>query len=169
MLQHRIPTSGSFSDALDAVDALLDQAALPKPDLYVNATGLGAATLCKDGAMYPIRGQTVLVRGEASAIRTRVGNGYIAYCIPRPGSGTTILGGTKEEGVWDGKVDDATTAAILARCKAFVPELVGGDGAFEVVSVQVGLRPGRRGGARMERERVGSRSVVHAYGHAGAG
>lgn len=36
--------------------------------------------------------------------------------------------------------------------------------------MQVGLRPGRKGGVRVEREVLGSgRRVVHAYGHAGAG
>ena len=56
-----------------------------------------------------------------------------------------------------------------------VPELLTGeDGGFEVLSVQCGLRPGRRGGVRVEEEVLkgeGERvvRVVHAYGHAGAG
>lgn len=51
-----------------------------------------------------------------------------------------------------------------------VPELLTGeDGGFEVLSVQCGLRPGRRGGVRMERDSVGEKRVVHAYGHAGSG
>ena len=52
--------------------------------------------------MYPVRGQTVLVTGEARGVRTRVGSGKeeIAYVIPRKGSGMTVLGGTKEVGVW---------------------------------------------------------------------
>lgn len=71
---------------------------------WVNATGLGAGNLVPDRAVYPVRGQTVLVRGEAKAVRTRLGGreggGGLAYVIPRPGSGTTVLGGTKGEGVW---------------------------------------------------------------------
>lgn len=69
-------------------------------DVFVNATGLGARELVGDRRMFPTRGQTVLVRGEAAAARTRVGKGYITYCIPRPGSGMTILGGTKEVRDW---------------------------------------------------------------------
>ena len=138
---------------------------------FVNATGLAASTLCNDKMMYPIRGQTVLVNGEADAIRARVGDGYIAYCIPRPGSGTSILGGTNEVGAWNERADEGVTREILGRCRDLAPELVGKnrDGGFEVVSVQVGLRPARRGGARMEQEIVKGRKVVHVYGHAGAG
>lgn len=41
---------------------------------------------------------------------------------------------------------------------------------FEVVSVLAGLRPGRKGGARVEVEgKIGGLWVVHSYGHAGAG
>lgn len=65
--------------------------------LYVNATGLGARELVPDERMYPIRGQTVLVKGEAKEAKTTDQNRYV---IPRPGSGTTILGGTREVGVW---------------------------------------------------------------------
>lgn len=112
----------------------------------------------------------MLVKGEARSTITRVGDGYRAYCIPRPGSGTTILGGTKEEGVWDETPDARVTEQILRLNALQVPELLTGvDGGFEVVSVQCGLRPARRGGPRVEREKVGDWEVVHAYGHAGAG
>jgi D-amino-acid oxidase len=144
---------------------------------FINATGLGALTLCADTEMFPIRGQTVLVKGEAHSTITRVGSDYRAYSIPRPGSGTTILGGTKEEGVWDSELDENATEEILRRNAWIVPELLtGADGGFEVLSVQCGLRPGRKGGPRVEREVLdgfdeGGRRVrvVHAYGHAGAG
>ncbi|KAI6829541.1 hypothetical protein KC340_g8577 [Hortaea werneckii] len=140
------------------------------PDCFINASGMGAKKLCGDEAMYPIRGQTVLVKGEAERIRTQLGEGYNAYCIPRPGSGTTILGGTKEANNWSEGVDPATTDKILKQCSFIVPELLTGkDGGFEVISVQCGLRPGRHGGARVEIEKVEGLNVVHAYGHAGAG
>lgn len=57
--------------------------------------------------------------------------------IPRPGSGTTILGGTKEEGVWDERPDEAVTERILRLNSWQMPELLTGrDGGFEVLSVQ---------------------------------
>lgn len=170
VIKTRLPTEGGFSIALQEAEMLSRASGRSKPTCFVNATGLGAKRLCGDEAMYPIRGQTVLVKGEATSTITRVGDGYRAYCIPRPGSGTTILGGTKEENVWDETPDPAITEQILRHNSWQIPELLTGpDGGFEVLSVQCGLRPARRGGPRMQRERVGEREVVHAYGHAGAG
>lgn len=56
----------------------------------------------RDEAVFPVRGQTVLVKGEAQGVSTSVGGagGGTAYVIPRGGSGTTILGGTREVGKW---------------------------------------------------------------------
>lgn len=170
VIKARLPTSNGFSAALQEAEILSRAAGRPKPSCYINATGLGAKKLCGDEAMYPIRGQTVLVKGEAASTITRVGDGYRAYCIPRPGSGTTILGGTKEENVWDETPDPAITEQILKHNAWQIPELLTGpDGGFEVLSVQCGLRPARRVGPRMERENLGDKKVVHAYGHAGAG
>ncbi len=67
-------------------------------DVWINATGLSAKWVCGDESMYPIKGQTVLVKGEAKGARTWVDGDR--YVIPRPGSGTTILGGTREVGNW---------------------------------------------------------------------
>lgn len=170
VIKARLAADGDFSAALQEAEKLAQASGRSKPTCFVNTTGLGAKKLCGDEAMYPIRGQTVLVKGEASSTITRVGDGYRAYCIPRPGSGTTILGGTKEEGVWDEMPDDRITEQILLHNSWQIPELLTGpDGGFEVISVQCGLRPARRGGPRMEREFLGKRAVVHAYGHAGAG
>jgi len=170
VIKARLATDGDFSTALQEAEKLAQASGRPQASCFVNATGLGAKKLCGDEAMYPIRGQTVLVKGEASSTITRVGDGYRAYCIPRPGSGTTILGGTKEDGVWDETPDDKITKQILMHNAWQIPELLtGSGGGFEVISVQCGLRPARRGGPRMETEIVGTRAVVHAYGHAGAG
>lgn len=65
--------------------------------IFVNASGLGAKELVPDDAVFPVRGQTVLVKGEAKYAKTMNENKYV---IPRPGSGTTILGGTREVGNW---------------------------------------------------------------------
>lgn len=67
-------------------------------------------------------------------------------------------------------VSDETTASILEGCKPLAPELLNSNGEFEVLSVQCGLRPSRKGGPRVEVEVVGGEYlVVHSYGHAGAG
>jgi D-amino-acid oxidase len=129
--------------------------------------------------LYPVRGQTVLVKGEAPRAVTHLfPGGEISYVIPRPGSGTTILGGCKEVGSWEAEEDRELTGKILEKARGLVPELlVGGGGAdgkgqFEVLSVQVGRRPGRKGGPRVEVDgsgRIGGVRVVYAYGHEGAG
>lgn len=69
------------------------------------------------------------------------------------------------------------TTLILDRCRPIAPELLDADGKFEVLSVQVGLRPSRHGGPRMEvemldEEEIGSKApifVCHNYGHHSAG
>lgn len=170
VIKASLPTASGFARALSVAESTARSHGRTAADCFLNATGLGAAKLCGDKAMYPIRGQTVLVKGEATATRTRNGDDYVAYCIPRPGSGMTILGGTKEKGVWSETPNPETTAKILERNRYLAPELLtGSDGGFEVVSVQCGLRPGREGGLRMEREVVGGMKVVHAYGHASGG
>lgn len=67
-------------------------------------------------------------------------------------------------------VDANTTRLILERAKILAPELLDPrTGKFDVVSEQVGFRPSRKGGPRVEVENVGGRVVVHSYGHSGAG
>jgi len=79
------------------------------------------------------------------------------------------LGGTKQIGDWTAEPDLQTTEEILCRAKEWAPELLNEKGEFEVLSVQVGLRPGRKGGARVEIENLDGVTVCHAYGHGGAG
>lgn len=130
--------------------------------------------------LYPIRGQTILVRGEASKAITHIFSSpdELSYVIPRPGSGTTILGGCKQVENWDEGEDTALTSRILERSRLLCPQLMWvddedtkGKGSFEVMSVQVGRRPGRKTGPRveMEKEEIVGVKVIYAYGHAGAG
>lgn len=175
MFQSKLPTDGGLEKALATAEGISHALGRGNVDCFVNATGLGALKLCNDQHLYPIRGQTVLVKGEAKVTRTRyhvgkIGVGSTSYCIVRPGSGTTILGGTKDKGNWSPEPDPKVTETILERCAWMAPELLTAtDGGFEVLSVQCGLRPGRTGGPRVERETVGAREVIHAYGHAGGG
>lgn len=128
----------------------------------VNCTGLAARHFLgteEAGKLYPIRGQTILVKGEAAMTRTFVGlpdapESEMLYVVPRPGSGTTILGGCKQVGNWGEEVDVALNGRIIERIKKFglCDELRGDDGEFEVLSYQVGFRPGRKGGPRVEIE-----------------
>jgi D-amino-acid oxidase len=124
--------------------------------VVVNATGLAARELAPDEAVYPARGQIVLVRNPGLTESVRSGGFYV-----HPRSRDVVLGGTFDEDEWDRTPDPAVRARILAGTAAIVPELRGA----EVLGDRVGLRPCRRGGPRVEREGA----VVHAYGHGGAG
>ncbi len=163
----------------------LAESAHHKPQIHavVLATGLLSRSFLppqEASTLYPIRGQTILVRGEASKAITHIfsSKDELSYVIPRPGSGTTILGGCKQVGNWDKEEDAELTVRILKRSRRLCPELLRvddgggqGKGSFEVISVQVGRRPGRKSGPRveMEKEMIGGVRVVYAYGHAGAG
>jgi D-amino-acid oxidase len=66
---------------------------------YVNATGLGSKDLANDDTMFPVRGQTIYVKGEAEKVVLAVKE-PMAYVIPRIGSGYSLLGGTMDAGNW---------------------------------------------------------------------
>ena len=137
--------------------------ALVEAPVVVNATGLAAGALCGDPDVLPARGQIVLVANTGIYTSVRDEGGPGTYVHPR--SRDVVLGGTWQEGDWSTTPDPATRDAILDRCRALVPELAGAP----VVGERVGLRPVRRGGPRVEAEKWPGGTVVHAYGHGGAG
>ena len=133
--------------------------------LVVNCTGLGAAALTGDDALYPIRGQVVRVSnpGLRRSLADEYGSRAVSYLIPR--SRDCILGGTVDAGAWDLTPDPAVTETILRRCRELEPRLRDA----EVLDVRVGLRPARSA-VRLELVRLGPRrAVLHNYGHGGAG
>ncbi|KZT18191.1 nucleotide-binding domain-containing protein [Neolentinus lepideus HHB14362 ss-1] len=144
------------------------------PDVIVNATGVGAAHISpvNDPDVEPVRGQTILIRQpEVDRMTLRSGIDY-CYVIPR-GDGTVVIGGIKEHGSTSPEVDPATRRDIAARAHQLDPRVPGSVPALDVVRDIVGIRPGRRGGMRVEAEVLklgegeeGEREVpvVHAYG-----
>jgi D-amino-acid oxidase len=140
----------------------LDEALVEAP-VIVNATGLAAGSLCGDPEVHPIRGQIVLVANPGVFVSVRDQGDPGTYVHPR--SRDVVLGGTYQHGDWNTTPDPATRDAIVERCVALVPELAGAP----VVGEKVGLRPARRGGPRVEAEKWAGGTVVHAYGHGGAG
>ncbi|GAB1640927.1 FAD-dependent oxidoreductase [Krasilnikovia sp. MM14-A1259] len=140
----------------------LDEALVEAP-VVVNATGLGAARLCGDPFVHPARGQVVVVANPGLDTSVRVVGDPGTYVHPREHD--VVLGGTWDVDEWDTRPDPAVSEAILARCVALVPQLAGA----EVVAERVGLRPARRGGPRVAAQRCPLGTVVHAYGHGGAG
>lgn len=137
--------------------------ALVEAPVVVNATGLAAGALCGDPEVVPARGQIVLVANPGVVTSVRAEGDPGTYVHPR--SRDVVLGGTWQEGNWNTTPDPAVREAILDRCLALVPELAGAP----VLGEKVGLRPVRRGGPRVEAEKWPGGTVVHAYGHGGAG
>ncbi|KAM3072014.1 hypothetical protein ACMFMF_007411 [Clarireedia jacksonii] len=184
-----LPTANGLEGIIQHARSLLSK----QIDILVNCAGLAARSFLPEdeaGKLYPIRGQTVLVKGEAEKCYTFVGvpgrEEELCYVIPRPGSGTTVLGGCKQVGKWDEAREEELTGRILERVKGLgwgeglIREVGGekadGNGAavgnkgFDVVSVNVGFRPAREGGARVEKgETMDGVLILHNYGHSGGG
>lgn len=147
------------------------------PRIIVNATGLLASKLggVEDQAVYPTRGQTIHVRNECSKIYARgirPRGKETRYVIPRPCGGGSILGGSQEPNSWSSQVDPNLANRIAKRCIELAPELTGGKGieALDIISHNVGLRPTRVGGPRLDIEEMdGIGLILHNYGAGGAG
>jgi len=125
--------------------------------LVVNATGLGARHFGADPAVYPVRGQVVVVE-QVGLDRWTLDRSGLTYVVPR--THEVVVGGTEVEGEWSRTPDPAVAEQVLHRATALVPELEGA----RVLRHKVGLRPARPG---VRLERVGD--VIHCYGHGGAG
>ncbi|KAL2069527.1 hypothetical protein VTL71DRAFT_14206 [Oculimacula yallundae] len=148
----------------------------PTTSAILNCTGLGSFSLgdVSDKTMYPTRGQIMLVETPLVPLTRmyfrspqRV-NKDTTYVFPRNPGGGIVLGGCRFDGEWSGEVDLEFAEDIKRRCCELAPEL-GRPEELRVLQHGVGLRPGRKGGPRLERELIGGRLVVHNYGAAGAG
>ncbi|XP_043209239.1 D-aspartate oxidase-like [Amphibalanus amphitrite] len=138
---------------------------LPGYDIIVNCTGIGARELVGDEKVMPVRGQVIKV--HAPSVKNAKFSFPGTYVIPN--DEFVVLGGTAQRGDWRVDIDDGDTAAILARCRRWIPSLQ----SARVERVWAGLRPFREGGVRLEVERrmIADREVpvVHNYGHGGSG
>lgn len=130
--------------------------------VVVNCTGLASRELVDDTELRPIRGQVVRVANRGIQRFVIHHGDPVTYVIPR--SRDIVLGGTTEEGAWDLSPDPAAAEAIRRRCLELEPRIA----ELPVVGHAVGLRPGRST-VRLEREERDGTTVVHDYGHGGAG
>ncbi len=90
------------------------------------------------------------------------------YVFPRGEHGGIILGGCRLDNQWEGTVSLEFAEDIKRRCCALAPEL-GKPEDLRVIKHGLGLRPSRKGGARIERDDRAGRRLVHNYGAGGAG
>jgi len=138
--------------------------AFDEAPVVINCAGLGARELCDDAEVYPLRGQ--IVRVDAPAVDRVVLDEYsgaeVRYIVPRVDD--CVLGGSAEPGRNDLEVDARVRSRIIADCQALVPDLA----RLELLSDGVGLRP-CRSEVRLEGQRHPRGTLVHNYGHGGAG
>jgi D-amino-acid oxidase len=146
-------------EALHRIDDCLARA-----PVVVDCAGLGARELAADPRLVPVRGQVVYVEqsGIEEWLLDQADPHRLVYVVPRERD--VVLGGTAEEGAEDTAPDPAVAAAIRERCVAAVPALAGA----RVLGTAVGVRPARPE-VRLEAEERDGGTVVHCYGHGGAG
>jgi D-amino-acid oxidase len=154
-----------LSTVEDAFDVLPSKDGTP---LVINCSGRNFDT---DSKTNIIRGQTVLVQNEYHRTVTRQNkDGSWSFLIPRPLGGGTIVGGTKQVGDWDSTIRPEDTTAVLTSAVNYWPDFVNDVDKFKVAMENVGRRPFRKGGLRIEAETLrNNRTIVHGYGAGGRG
>lgn len=143
--------------------------------LIVNCSGIGLPET-PDQDMKVIRGQTVLVRQNFDRTLTRqCADGTWSFLIPRPLSGGTIVGGTKQIGDLETAARSEERKILLENASKYFPQFVSRPQDFDVVCDNVGRRPWRQGGLRIQAEELtecaefGRTTVIHLYGAGGRG
>jgi len=131
-------------------------------NLVVNCCGIGATTLCDDDTVIPVRGQVIYIEQDPGFGRFDQQPDTLTYTIPR--RDVTVLGGTAQKGDWDENIRIEDTEYILTKCEALWPEL----DRSKIIGTAVGLRPSRYE-VRLEKEIISGKTIVHNYGHGGAG
>jgi D-amino-acid oxidase len=131
--------------------------------LVINCAGIGARELVQDVDLEPHRGQVAIVpRIDRLSCAIVCDDAPLMYAIPR--TNDCVFGGTNEidENL---AADPATTARIVAECSHVL-----NIDKPKALAERVGLRPFRKSGVRLERDQLSDgRTVIHNYGHGGAG
>lgn len=139
-------------------------AAVPQcHSIVVNCSGYGAKALCYDPDLHPGRGVIVLVEKLATErhLVWDEHNESLMYVISRQGD--CVLGGCDEtRDLLATSRDEA--ALIMKRCA-----VVDGCGNVRMKTVEVGIRPVRASGVCLRAVVLDGRTVIHNYGHGGAG
>ncbi len=147
-------TTGVRFEMLEEVDSAFD--------LVINCAGIGARLLVRDPDLEPHRGQVVLVEKLKLPGAVVCDDPPLMYAIPR--TNDCVFGGTNEISD-DLRPDPNVTAAIVSECSAVLKMA-----PPRIIATRVGLRPYRRSGVRVEAGRMADgRTVIHNYGHGGAG
>lgn len=141
-------------------------------EIIFNCTGFGSKELFNDEKLKPIKGQILL--HEKIDLEFCIGENEFCL-IPR--SDYTVLGCLYLED----ENNDSTTAENTNKIWEKVVERLVENGAgnidtsdirlskSKIRSVQAGVRPFRYGGIKLEVENLNGKTIIHNYGHGGAG
>lgn len=145
----------------------------------INCSGMGLQYKGGyDKACFQVRGQTLLVRVPKDCIYKnmtvthRLSNEAFSFVIPRPCDGGVIVGGTRQPGNMASTPSlDDTENPVKHAVERFPELLVYKEGipTLDIVKVNVGFRPMRKGGVRLEKEIVGKATIIHCYGFGSSG
>lgn len=146
--------------------------------LVINCTGLGAKDIegVNDSKKnFPVRGQVLLVRNSienATIVEGFEEPDEMLYIFPRK-EGGSIIGGSFTANDWNEKEDKELTKRIIQRALKFKPELIdtsekNNPHELDIVLVNVGLRPFRETGMRLEID-AKRKWLIHNYGAGGGG
>lgn len=165
----------SFLTSID--EALNLHSSGKKADLVINCAGLMAYRMegVNDASRnFPVKGQTILVRNNIDRVICVEGfqdPSEMLYMFPRK-EGGTLLGGSFLQENWDPQEDKALSNRISQRAVTLVPEIIdpakSNPPVLDVVEVNVGLRPFREGGMRIEVD-AKRQWLIHNYGAGGGG
>jgi D-amino-acid oxidase len=130
--------------------------------LVINCAGMGARELVHDINLEPHRGQVAIVPKIDLACAIVCDESPLMYAIPR--TNDCVFGGTNELSD-EREIDPTVTSRIVAECSRVLK-----ISHPLILAERVGLRPFRKSGVRLERNCLrDSRTVIHNYGHGGAG
>jgi D-amino-acid oxidase len=164
-LHERYLSAGGQAITVVRYPTLADAARATDSRVIVNCTGSGAHELVPDPQVTPVRGQAVVVAnpGVKEFFAGTGPGGELTYYFPH--GDRVVLGGTEQPGDWNRQPDPQVARQIIAACTAIEPALE----AAAVLEHRVGLRPVRPQ-VRLEAvQAADGTTVVHNYGHGGAG
>ena len=142
----------------------------PSARVIVNCTGCGARDLVPDPEVTPVRGQVVVAANPGITeffVGTSSDPGDLTYLFPH--GDVVVLGGTEQPGNWSLEPDPATADADHRRLRRDRAGPARRDRAR--APGRTAARPAERCGWRpcAEPEQDGEVTIVHNYGHGGAG
>ncbi|KAF4945779.1 hypothetical protein FSARC_14362 [Fusarium sarcochroum] len=138
-------------------------------DILINASGLGPRDLVdvQDPNMVFLKGQIIIVKSDYKKSFMRDDGKDYTYVIPRL-DGTVIIGGIRDPDISNMEVDLEVDKDIMRRVNKSLPEHFSADPAdYEILGHNVGIRPYRSNGMRIEKEVKDGQNIVHAYGITG--